>query len=682
MWRLLLLLALVACNRPGRSGVASGAPEAQPWPELAVAEVPALRTDTRPLPRDVAAMRRVSQVRMAPDGKAIAYIVRAPSFDPDAKPSDDDPKGGWTVSSQLWLAPTDPREGAPRQLTVGDASASSPRFSPDGRHLAFLRSTKGKRRLHVLPLGGGEPRVLDTGEHTPGSFAWSPDGTRLAFLAKVPETDEAKEARFRRGGAYRWDQEWRSSQPMVLTLEGGEPVHVHQGDDHVVQLAWSPDGASFALLTAESSNPYEAWMQHRLRIVSASDGSTQHEVETEPGSIQHMAWSPDGKHLAYERAHETLSLHNQLRLFTLATGQTRELTEGMDLSLDGFVWTGDAALLVSTQAKTRTELLRFRLSGAPSVLAHGDEVLALGTTDDRFGRVAVIASTATRASAPGFLDLRRGRVETLHAINPQVDEWSLAEVSVVSWDNVGGEPIEGVLYRSPHHADGPGPLMVLPHGGPDSVTQERFSSWGHFFAARGYSVLRPNYRGGFGYGRAFYAANRGRLGDIELEDIEPGVDHLIEAGIADAEQLYYGGWSWGGYLSAWTLGHTGTRYRAFVVGAGVNDNVLGYVTSDINHGIVADWEYLGRPWREPESYARSNPARFLQNAQQPTLVIHGEADDRVSFVNWQLLYRALRDAGCEVDFWAYPREPHGFREPAHVEHMLTQWAAWYDGHRE
>ena len=681
MWRALLLLVLFACSSQ-RPSATSGAPEGQPWPEVEVPAVPALRTDTRPLPRDVAAMRRVRDVRMSPDGRSIAYIVRTPTHDPDAKPSDDDPKGGWTVETQLWLAPTSPSDGAPRQLTRGDAGASSPRFSPDGRHLAFARTAKGKRRLHVMPLGGGEARVIDTGEHTPGSFAWSPDGTRIAFLAKVPETDEAKEARFRRGGAYRWDQEWRPAHPMVVDLTGGEPVHVHQGDDHVVQLAWSPDGASFALVTAASSNPYEAWMQHRLRIVSSTDGATQHEVETEPGSIQHMAWSPDGRHVAWERAHETLSLHNQLRVFTLGTGATRNLTEGLDVSLDGFVWTGAAALLVSTQAKTRTELLRMRLSGAPSVLAHGDEVLTLGNTDERFGKVAVIASTATRPSAPGYLDLRRGRVETLHAINPQVDAWSLAEVSVVSWSNADGQTIEGVLYRSPHHAEGPGPLMVLPHGGPDAVTQERFSTWGHYFAARGYSVLRPNYRGGFGYGYDFYAANRGRLGAIELEDIEPGVDALIEAGIADEGQLFYGGWSWGGYLSAWTLSHTGTRYRAFVVGAGVNDNVLGYVTSDINHGIVADWEYLGRPWREPESYARSNPARFLQNAQQPTLVIHGESDDRVSFVNGQLLYRALRDADVEVDFWAYPREPHGFREPAHVEHMLTQWAAWYDRHRE
>jgi len=278
------------------------------------------------------------------------------------------------------------------------------------------------------------------------------------------------------------------------------------------------------------------------------------------------------------------------------------------------------------------------------------------------------------------LDVGSGEVRVVADVNPEVADWTLAETEVVRWESEGHE-IEGVLYQSTHF-DGAGPLMVLPHGGPDSVTQESFSSWAHFFAARGYSVLRPNYRGGFGYGRELYAANRGRLGEIELMDIEAGVDHLIEEGRADPEQLYYGGWSWGGYLSAWTLGHTGDRYRAFVVGAGVTDTVVQYVTSDINHGVVADWEFRGRPWRDPESFARSNPALHFQDATQPTLIIHGENDARVAFVQGQLLYRALEDAEVEVELWAYPREPHGFREPAHTEHMLTQWAAWYDAHRE
>ena len=143
--------------------------------------------------------------------------------------------------------------------------------------------------------------------------------------------------------------------------------------------------------------------------------------------------------------------------------------------------------------------------------------------------------------------------------------------------------------------------------------------------------------------------------------------------------MFYGGWSWGGYLSAWTLGHT-DRYRAIMVGAGVVDVVLQYVTSDINHGATADWEYKGRPWADPAAFDRANPARSLGNARTPTLILHGEADARVPFVNAQVLYRALSDRGTPVVFWAYPREPHGFQEPAHVQHMMETWAAFFDEH--
>lgn len=639
-----------------------------------------LATDTRPLPRDVAAMRSVRGLTMSADGQQVAYTVRVPSHDPDATPKDDDDQtGGWKVETQLWVVPR--TGGTPRQLTHGKEGVSSPTFSPDGRSIAFARDHEGKRRIHVIALDGGEARVVDTGAYEPGDFEWSPDGRSFAFTTTRPHTDEEKLARFRSGGARRFDREWRQRHLFVVDSDGGEPRHVNQGTDTVHLFAWSPDGTRFAVVVADSSDPYERWLRHRIQIISAADGTTIADLETEPSNVHHIRWSPRGTHLAYVRANETLSLMNSLWAFDVESGERSELTAGLDVSLEGFIWSGNGREVIAvTQDETRSVLQRMPLSGSPSVLRHGERIVWPAGSDAQGRYMVATTSTGTSPPNPSVIDMRTGQVSILTDVNPQVAEWTLADVRVVSWSNASGDTIEGVLFETA--GDGPRPLMVLPHGGPDSVTQESFSSWGHYFAARGYSVLRPNYRGGFGYGKAFYEANRGRLGDIELEDIEPGVDHLVEEGVADPDQLFYGGWSWGGYLSAWTLGHTGDRYRAFVVGAGVNDTVVQYVTSDINHGEVADWEFRGRPWREPESYARANPALHFQDATQPTLIIHGERDQRVDFVQGQILYRALQDAGCEVEFFAYPREPHGFQEPAHVEHSLTQWAAWYDAHRE
>jgi len=373
---LLLVLALSACDAQ-RSAPAPRAPDPEPapWPSVEVAPVPELRTETRPLPRDIAAMRRPSQVQISPDGERLAYVVSAPTFDPDAEPSEGDTSGGWKTERQLWLVARE--DGTPRRLTHGEASVSSPRFAPDGRSLAFVRRHEGKAKLFVLPLDGGEARPVDLGKHSPDHFAWSPDGRRFAFLAEEPRSDEEKEARWRRGGARRFDREWRRKHLMVVDASGGEAVHVYRGEDSVVSFEWAPDGQSFAVVTAASTNPYEAWLRHRLRIVSAADGSTIAEVETEPASIQNVAWSPDGARLAYERATEgeSLSLHDALRVLDVGEGTKRDLGEGLDASHSGFFWTSPTELVAVIQSRTRTVLQRLPLNGAPRIIEHGAPIL-------------------------------------------------------------------------------------------------------------------------------------------------------------------------------------------------------------------------------------------------------------------------------------------------------------------
>ena len=219
----------------------------------------------------------------------------------------------------------------------------------------------------------------------------------------------------------------------------------------------------------------------------------------------------------------------------------------------------------------------------------------------------------------------------------------------------------------------------MPHGGPDDVTTTRFSALAQYFVSRGYSVLRPNYRGSFGYGFAFYAANRNRFGEVEQADIESGVDQLIRDGLADPRRLYMGGWSWGGYIATWTATHV-HRYRAIVAGAAVSDVTVSYSLSDINHGVAAQWEYRGDPWNQTEHFDRVNPIRYVTQVKTPLLLLHGDADARVPFVESVQFYRALKDLGREVEFWAYPREDHGFTEGAHRVDYVKRWADWFDAH--
>jgi dipeptidyl aminopeptidase/acylaminoacyl peptidase len=561
---------------------------------------------------------------------------------------------------------------------------SSPRFSPDGRTLAFLRKKGARSAIHLIDLGGGEARALDLGEYAPQAFDWAPDGKAFSFTAARPPAEDVKAARWRRGGASSYEREWEQTHLFVVPITGGEPRHVNRGADTIVHYQWAPDGKRFALVVSPSPDPVEMFSNQKLVVVDAADGGNALELAKGDGGtivIGGIAWSPDSRRVAYATTARGLSHIDELRVRALDGSPATNAAAKLDPSLGAFVWAGDKALLAVASVRTTTKLYRLPLDGrAATEVPLGKRGLS-GLEADRSGRYLVAASSTPASPAePTLIDAERGTATPLAAINPQLGDWTIARTEVVAWKNREGTPLEGVLTVTGQAKAGrPPPLLVLPHGGPDSVTLETWSPWTQFFAARGYSVFQPNYRGGLGYGRAFYEANRGRLGEIELADIESGVDALIAAGKADPARLFYGGWSWGGYLSAWTLGHT-DRYRAIVVGAGVVDVVLQYVTSDINHGAAADWEYKGRPWAQPEAFERANPTRFLANARTPTLILHGENDDRVPFVNAQILYRALADRGIPVTFWAYPREPHGFQEPAHVQHLLEIWAAFLDEH--
>jgi len=650
---------------------------------------PATAAEARPTAVEVASISDLTGIALAPDGSRVAWSVRKKVFDPEAKapaafdpakPGEADLKAGWTVSTQLWVAPAD--GGEPRQVTFATEASSAPAWSPDGATLAFLRKKDGKARIHLLPTGGGEARAVDTGVLEPQAFAFSPDGRSIAFSATVPLADAEKQARWASAGVSRWDREWQATALHTVDVAGGTPRAVTAPSVNVVAFDWSPDGKSFAALLSASSDPYEVSSGVRPAIVTpgAPGEPSIAWLEDEPAHLGRPRWSPDGKFVAYEMGVGTLSLLNQLVVREVGGRGRWNAASRLDPTLQGFAWSGDGASLLALVAdRTASRIYRLARDGSSAQdVGFAGRVVRGGISGDRAGtRLAFGSSTPLEPADPTLLDVGTGRARVLASLNPQAATWPPVTTDVVSWKNPEGVVIEGILTLPPGAAKGTRlPLWVFPHGGPDDVSQLGFSGWVRFFAARGYAVLRPNYRGSTGYGFDFYAANRGRLGDIEFMDIESGVDSLVASGRVDPARLVYGSWSWGGYLTAWTIGHT-RRYRAAMAGAAVVDTVSQYVLSDINHGVSAAWEFRGNPWLQPEQFDRANPLRFLREARTPTLIVHGQADERVPFMQGQMLYRALRDVGCEVEFLAFPREPHGFQEPAHQAYLLRAWAAWY-----
>src|SRR5262245_7987237 len=195
---------------------------------------------SHPTPEDVTTLAAPSDLVLSPDGRSVVYVLQTARHDPSAKPADDDQKAGWTREQQLWVL--DVAGGRPRQFTFGPDRASAPRWSPDGRAIAFLRRHEGKATLQLLRLDGGEAETVDTGKFEPTACRWSPDGKTLAFTAEVPLAQADKDERWRTGGVERWDEEWRPEALYVVSRDGGTPRRVSQSSEHVAAFEWSPDG--------------------------------------------------------------------------------------------------------------------------------------------------------------------------------------------------------------------------------------------------------------------------------------------------------------------------------------------------------------------------------------------------------------------------------------------------------
>jgi len=656
--------------------VASVAVAAEHAPARTAARAAAI---VHPTPEDVAALRGGSDLSISPDGTRLVYSLGTATLDPDVRPNDKDTDGGWKRDRQVWIV--DLAGGPPQQLTHGVEQARSPVWSPDGREVAFLRKVKGKSVLHVIVLAGGEAQVVPTGTLEPSSVRWSPDGKWFAFLASAESSKQKDEEKWRTGGVVDWGREYESTSLWVVPREGGEPRRLTKDNESVASFEWSPDGTRFAVLSAPSGDPYEESNHLTPRVIALKDGATIGVLAAKAEDYSNLRWSPDGRKLAVLTTHESLSMENELRVYDLPNGPARNALPDFEHTVSSFVWAGDGRSVVAlVRERTFTKLVRFPVDGgAGEDLGFSGRVADAPLTIDRSGdQLAFFSSTEREPRDPTVFAIGARDLRVVAHLNPQVADWSLGREEVVHWKSENGIDVEGLLLVSPAaKAGAPAPLLVMPHGGPDDVSASSFSSLGQFFAAHGISVFRPNYRGSFGYGHDFYAANRGRFGEIEFKDIESGVDALIAAKKADARRLLYGGWSWGGYITAWTIGHT-NRYRAAVVGAGVNDVFVQYSLSDINHGDAAAWEYRGNPWLQLENFDRANPIRYARDMKTPTLILHGQSDPRVGFAASEELYRALLDMGVPTRFYAYPREPHNFTEPAHVVHRTRVWLEWYE----
>ncbi len=638
-------------------------------------------------PEDFCGIRAASDAQISPDGKRVAFVITDPA-DP-GKP--EQPR-----DANLWVVPSDGSAPA-RRFTSNPAPDTMPRWSPDGKWIAFLSERGGgeeptpAHQIYLIGMEGGEAETLTKGRGDVQRFRWSPDGTMIAFTREDPPSQEQEARKKNRDDAIRVDHDDPYSRLWVVRIADRKAEQVTRPDLQISDFDWSPDESEFAVRASASPRLDDVYYRSSLRVVRRQGGEVVRTLS--PGmadTAEAVRWSPDGRTIAFSAPTPT-ELTIRLGLVPAAGGEVRYLLDDYPgtawFDSWGIAWEPDSKhLLTESIEKTRARLLRVDASSEDTtVLAEAtppfdeDQSFSVGAA----GR-ALAFLNSTGQSPPDVWAITNGEApRRLTDLNPQIAALRLGEVSEISWKNrKDGRAVYGVLITPPGFKAGrPRPAIVQVHGGPEwawwSGWHGTWHEWGQLLASNGYVVFLPNPRGSYGQGWRFVEANRDDWGGMDLEDIMDGVDDLVARKIADPDRLGIGGWSYGGFMTAWAVTQT-RRFKAAIMGAGVSDLFSMNGTSDIPTYLKL--VFLDTPFNRRGAYDAHSAMTFIKNCQTPTLVLHGQADQRVPVSQGLEFYNALKILGVETEMVIYPREQHPIKERAHQIDLMTRVLAWFDRH--
>ncbi len=636
--------------------------------------------------RDLLSFRLVSDPVISRDGRRVAFVLTEVDFQESRYRAD------------VWVVGTD--GGAPRPFTRSPEDESQPRWSPDGRWLAFLSERPGrspqarqeeeeeegrpKRQVWIMPSDGGEAFPVTEAEEGVISYAWAPDSRTILYLTREalprPEKERRQKERKQKFDAVVEEAERYRREFWTVDVETRKAERLFEGDYGIGEFDLSPDGKRIAYATnytgrVDDGAKFDIW------VFSLPERKAW-QVTRRPGGERSPRWSPEGTRIAFLAPQIAEVSYSQVELFVVSPegGEPHLVTRDFDRGLERFRWHPAGKDIYGLAALgTETHLLRFPLEGgSPEPMTRGARVISdFDLSAD--GKTLVLLSEDAR-SLPDLWIWREGSQDLtqLTEMNPELREFEIAPQEVIRWRSADGWEIEGLLVKPVGYEPGQRyPLLVAVHGGPHSriVNAFRQSYFFQFWAAHGYAVFAPNFRGSSGYEGKFDIANRRDLGGRDFQDIITGVDHLIRIGLADPERLGIFGGSYGGYMTNWAITQT-DRFKAAVSMYGI----FNFIT-DFSNSYLPSWEpdYLGAYyWDDLDIYIRRSPFAHVKNIRTPVLILHGEADPNTFISNSKEMYTALTRLGKTVTFVRYPREGHGFREPNHRLDVAKRCLEWFD----
>jgi len=631
---------------------------------------------------DFAKITSVSDPQISLDGKSILFVVSRPNLEQDR--------------SDRELVLLDIASGAQRVLTYDRKGVGSPRWSPNGDRIAFEAmdgpAKDAKPQVFVLPMTGGEARKLTDAPEGVEQFAWRPNGQDIAYVAS-DEPENKKEIEKHHDAFEVGDNDFLATEAALpshiwlIAAGGGKPKRLTSGawslpksappSSPASPISWSPDGKWLLFTRQEHPHQGDADLT-TLQVLNAETGEIRKLTKHE--KFESFAlFSPDGARVAYWYPLDG-DPNNQNEIFVTQTtgGDGSDATRSIDHDIQRVIWMPDGnSLLVGGHDGTTTSLWLQPLNGAPKKLALGDISVSWAFWVDAFvGRKGEIAFTGSTPSHPSELYYMASANETpkrLTNFNDGIAALALGKSEKIEWKGPDNFHEDGVLVYPPDFQKGKKyPLVLIIHGGPQASTTTQFSLLPQLMATHGYVVFEPNYRGSDNLGNAYQRAIWNDAGDGPGRDVIAGIDAVKKLGFVDETKIGVTGWSYGGYMTSWLIGHY-QIWKAAVAGAPVTDTYDEYNLSDGNTGDR--YAFKGSPFvgDNLKDYRAQSPITYAAQMKTPTLILHDTGDARVTITQGYSLYHALKDNGVPVKFIAIPVPGHFPGDPVRAMDTFHYW---------